>query len=116
MQQQLSESGINLDCIARSDICAVTHWLLRSAAVSNCLHQLGSKSEIAPDLFRSKLNEMLAVFDCCERIYNDASKDGPAEVAAAVSSLGTELKRLPSDASIFSGEAGAILLGLDMAQ
>jgi ribonuclease HI len=116
MQQQLSETGINLDCIARSGICAVPPWLLRSAAVIDSLHQLGSKSEIAPDLFRSKLNEMLAVFDGYERIYTDASKDGPAVAAAAVSRLGTRVKRLPNDASIFSGEACAILLALDMAE
>jgi hypothetical protein len=83
MQQQLSETGINLDCIARSGICAVPPWLLRSAAVIDSLHQPGSKSEIALDLFRSKLNEMLAVFDGYERIYTDASKDGTAVAAAA---------------------------------
>jgi hypothetical protein len=89
---------------------------LRSAAVIDSLHQLGSKSEIAPDLFRSKLNEMLAAFDGNERIYTDASKNGRAVAAAAVSRLGTRVKRLPIDASIFSGQACAILLALYMAE
>jgi hypothetical protein len=88
MQQQLSETCINFDCIARPGVCAVPPWLLRSAAVIECLHQLGSNSEIAPDLFRSKLNEMLAVFDGYECIYTDAS-NGSALAAAAVSRLGT---------------------------
>jgi hypothetical protein len=37
MQQQLSETGINLDCIARSDICAVLPWLLRSTTFTDLL-------------------------------------------------------------------------------
>jgi hypothetical protein len=36
--------------------------------------------------------------------------------AAAVSRLGTHVKRLRNDASIFSGEACAVLLALDMAE
>jgi ribonuclease HI len=70
----------------------------------------------APDLFRSKFNEILTAFDGYERIYTDASKDGPAVAAAAMSRLGTRVKRLPNDASIFSGEARAILLALDMVE
>jgi hypothetical protein len=31
MQQQLCETGINLDCIARSGICAAPPWLMRTA-------------------------------------------------------------------------------------
>jgi hypothetical protein len=116
MQQRFSETGINLDCIVRSGICAVPPWLLRSAAVIDSLHQLRSKSEIAPYLFRSKLNKMLAVFDGYERLYTDASKNGPAVAAAAVSRLGTRVKRLPNEMSIFSGEACAILLVLDMTE
>jgi hypothetical protein len=95
---------------------AVPPWLLRSAAVIDSLHQLGSKSEMAPNLFRSKLNEMLAVFDGYERIYTDASKDSAAVEAATVSRLGIRVKRLPNVASIFFGEAGAILVALDMAE
>jgi hypothetical protein len=80
------------------------------------LHQLGGKSQIAPDLFRSKFNEILTAFDGYERIYTNASMDGPAVAAAAMSRLGTRVKRLPNDASIFSGEARAILLALDMVE
>jgi hypothetical protein len=74
---------------------------------------LGSKSEIAPELFKSKFHEILKAFDDYEHIYTDPSKDGSAVAAAALSRLGT---RLPDDASIFSGEAQTILLALDMAE
>jgi hypothetical protein len=84
--------------MASSSVCAVPPWLLRSAAVSDSLHQLGSKSKIVPDLFSSKLNEILAVFDGYDHIFTDASKDGPAMTAAALSRLGTRVKRLPNEA------------------
>jgi hypothetical protein len=100
MQQQLSETGINLDCIEKSGICGFPPWLLQSAAVVDSLHHFGSKCEIASDLFRSKLTEMLAVFDGYERIYTDASKDSPAVAASTVSKFGTRVKRIPNDASI----------------
>jgi hypothetical protein len=109
MQQQLSETGTHLDCIARSGICADPPWPLRSATVIDSSHQLGNKIEIAPDLFTSKLNEILAVLDDYERIYTNAPKDGPAVAAAAVSKLGTRVKHLPNEALIFSGEAYAVL-------
>jgi hypothetical protein len=50
MLQQLSETGINLGCLARSGICAAPPWLLRTATFVDCWHQLGSKGEITPDL------------------------------------------------------------------
>jgi hypothetical protein len=59
---------------------------------------------------------MLAPFDGYERIYTDASKDGPALAAAAMWRLGTLVRGLCNDASIFSGEAHAILLALNMAE
>jgi ribonuclease HI len=75
---------------------------------------LGNKNEIAPDLFKSKFRETLKAFDDYKHIYTDASKDGSA--TAALLRLGTRVKRLLDDASIFSGEAQAILLALDMAE
>jgi ribonuclease HI len=116
MQQQLSDAGINVGCVARSGVCAAPPWVLRTAVFVYTLHQLGSKSEVAADLFQSKFWEILASFVGYERIYTDASQDGPAVAAAAISRIGTRVKRLPNDASIFSGEARAILLALDMAE
>jgi ribonuclease HI len=98
-------------------------WYLHDAALApaNCHVSLyptpvGHKNEIAPDLCKSKFREILQAFDVYEHIYTDASKDGSAVAAAALSRLGTRVKRFPDDASIFSGEAQAILLALDMAE
>jgi hypothetical protein len=80
------------------------------------LHQLGNKSEIAPDFFKSKFHEILKAFGDFKLIYTGASKDGSVVVAPALSRLGTRVMRLPNAASIFSREAQAILLALDMAE
>lgn len=61
-----------------------------------------------------KFREILAAFDY-EHVYTDASNDGSA-VAAALSRLGTRVNRMPNESSIFSGEARATLLPLDMAE
>jgi ribonuclease HI len=112
----LDEIGLNLDCIAETGFCAAPPWLLNTALFINDLHELGNKNEVAPELFQSKFSELMAAFNGYERIYTDASKDGSAVAAAALSRIGTRVKRLPNAASIFSGEACAILLGLDMVE
>jgi hypothetical protein len=58
----------------------------------------------------------MKAFDDYERIYTPASKDGSAVAAAAPSKLGIQVKRLTDDALIFSGEAQAVLLALEMAE
>jgi hypothetical protein len=113
---QLSEASIDLDCIARTSVCATPPWRLQTAMFLYTLYQLGNKNQISPDLFKSKFRETLKAFDDYEHIYTDASKVGSAVAAAALSRLGTRVKRLPDDASIFSGVVQAILLALDMAE
>ena len=80
------------------------------------LHLLGSKSEIPPAVFISRLNELLSTYDDYTRVFTDGSKDGPAVGAAAILGPRVCVKRLPDHSSIFSAEARAILLGLDMVQ
>jgi hypothetical protein len=113
MRQQLRDTGINLDCIARSCVPAIPPWLVQMATFFFLLHPLASKGDIPPDIFRSKLAELLSAFDGYERIYTDGSKDGEAVAAAAVSRYGTLVKRLTDHACVFSAEARAVLLALD---
>lgn len=75
-------------------------WLLRTAAFVHVLHQLGSKSEIAPVLFRYKVHKTVEAFDDYVHIYTNTSKDGSAVVAAAVSTVGTRVEHLPNKAPI----------------
>jgi hypothetical protein len=91
---QLSEAGIDLDCIARSSICATPPWLLRTAVFVYTLHQLGSKRTNSARSFQIEIPRDPEAFDDYEHIYTDASKDGSAVAAAALSRLGTRVKRL----------------------
>jgi ribonuclease HI len=54
------------------------------------------------------------VFCDYTRIYTDGSKDGAAVAAAAVSQTMNRSCRLPNNSSIFSAEASAILLAVDI--
>ena len=116
LEQHLKESGINVGCVAQYSVCTVPPWLLCTATFIYDLHRLGSKNDISPDVFRCKLNELLSAFDCYERIYTDGSKDGPRVAAAAIWRRGPLVRRLPDGASIFSGEACAVLLALDVVE
>ena len=97
-----------------------THQLLLGSWKLLCsyvtLHLLGSKSEIPPAVFIARFNELLSTCDGYTWIFTDGSKDGKAVGAAAVLGSRVCVKRLPDHSSIFSAEARAILLWLDMVQ
>ena len=54
------------------------------------------------------------MYQGCENIFTDGSKQGSAVASAALSGDKILVKRLPNNASIFSAEASAILLAPDM--
>ena len=62
---------------------------------------------------KSVLSEVLSIFDGYLGIYTDRSDDTEV-AAAAVNGNKTVFWRQPYDASIFSAEAQAILLALDI--
>jgi kelch-like protein 2/3 len=80
------------------------------------LHYLGTKDIVPPDIYLSKLKELLSVFTGHDRIFTDGSKDGEAVGAAAVCNGSKRSVRLPDHSSIFSAEAHAILLALNTIQ
>lgn len=51
MQQELTETGINVDCVAKLSVCIVPMRLLRPVAFLNLLHLTGSKSDTSPNAF-----------------------------------------------------------------
>ncbi len=77
---------IHFDCIDESRFSPVPPWLLNPPKFIYALRDLGTKSKVPPDFFKSKLNEILADFDSYQRIYIDGSKYGTAVAAAAMSS------------------------------
>jgi len=109
----LSDTGINYDCIAKYSLSRVPPWVLKPPQFIYALHDIGNKAETPPELFKSKLNQILCDFDGFTRVYTDGSKDGSAVASAALCGSRVLLKRLPNNSSIFSAEARAILLALD---
>jgi len=116
LEKDLVDTGINFSHIANYTHPSTPPWLLRKASFYFDLHTLGNKSDTPPHQFRAAFHELLSAFERHTRIYTDGSKNGSAVAAAAVT-IGTALvKRLPDCASIFSAEATAILLALDIAR
>jgi hypothetical protein len=63
------------------------------------------------------LNELLGSLEGLRaNLYADASEDGSATAAAGINTAGTRVRRVLNDASIFSGEAKAIRLALDVTE
>jgi kelch-like protein 2/3 len=112
MQSQMSDIGVNLNCVAASRLSDAPPWLLQTAQFECSLHEVGRKSDTPTDVFRSRFNELLSAFDGFSRIYTDGSKEEAAVAAAAVTDSAVLVKRLPDHASIFSAEARAIILAL----
>jgi ribonuclease HI len=112
MQSQMSDIGVNFDCIFASHLSDAPPWLLQTAQYECSLHEVGRKSDTPTDVFRSRFNELLSAFNGFSRIYTDGSKEETAVAAAAVTDSAVLVKRLPDHASIFSAEVRAILLAL----
>lgn len=116
MSQHIKDACIPLKSIAPYSISSVPPWILRPALFVYELHYLGTKDNVPPDIYISKLNELLSVFTGHHRIFTDGSKDGEAAGAAAVCNGSQMSVRLPDHSSIFSAEAHAILLALNTIQ
>jgi ribonuclease HI len=114
IKQHLLDIDINFNCIAKFVFSPVPPWLLNRPKFIFDVHNIGSKSEIPPEVFKSKVNEILVNFDGYQKIYTDGSKAGKAVAAAAISGPRLSIKRLPDSSSIFSAEARAILLALNI--
>ena len=116
MQESLLDSGIILSTIAKYSTPQFPTWVLKAPQYQFGLSLLGSKSEVSPTLYEAKLNELLSEYDGFTRIFTDGSKIGEAAGAAAVIAPRVSNKRLLNHSSIFTAEARAIWLALEMAQ
>jgi ribonuclease HI len=79
------------------------------------LYNVGTKSNTSPDLYLSLNMKLVSEnYEGYDKIFTDGSKQSICVVAAAVSHDKVLVKRIPNYASIFSAEATAILLALDI--
>ena len=113
LQESLLDSGIISSNIAKYSTPQIATWVLKAPQYQFSLSLLGSNSEVSPTLYEAKL---LSEYDGLTRIFTDGSKIGEAAGAAAVLAPRVSNKRLPNHSSIFTAEARAILLALEMAQ
>ena len=88
--------AINFECTI------VPPWTLKPSTFIFDVHKIGNKLDVPPEVFRSKVNELLVAYASYERIYTDGSKAGTAVAAAALSGPRLSVKRLPNGSSIFS--------------
>jgi ribonuclease HI len=115
LRQPLSKCGVNLNFIAQRLIPSTSPWLFRTPGFDYTLYNVGTKSNPSPDLYLSLYIKLVSEnYEGCGRIFADGSKQGICVAAAAVSHDKVLVKRLPNHASIFSTEALAILLALDV--
>ncbi len=114
MQQSLTDCGVDLSCIAQVSLPATPPWLLQRPHFNFSLYNLGTKSNILPDHYLSSYRELVSAYQGYKKIFTDGSKQGSAVSAAAVTNRKILVKRLPNHSSIFSAEATAVLLALEI--
>lgn len=115
LSMALSESGVNISQIAPHLSTSTPPWLLRAPHFDYSLYNVGTKSDTPPDLYLCLYNRLVSEnYEGYIKIFTDGSKQGVSAAAAAVTVNKVLVKRLPNHASIFSAEAIAILLALDI--
>ena len=107
------QMNLNLSVIASNQLASVEPWVLKSPHVSFALHS-EKKSTANPNFLRAQFYAFLSNKLNCFHIYTDGSKDSGSVAAAAVCNDIQLACRLPSEASIFSAEAQAIILALEI--
>jgi hypothetical protein len=113
--QALSECGINLNCIGQCLMPLTPPWLFRTPGFDCTLYNVSTKSNISRDLYLSLYIKLVSEnYEGYDEIITDGSKQGNSVAAVAGSHDKVLVKRLPNHASIFSAEAIAILLALDI--
>ena len=112
--ESLTETGIDLSCIAQCSVPKTPPWLLLGPKFEYTLYNLGNKSDTSPDLYLSYYKELVSKYPGYKKVFTDGSKKGSAVSAAAVAKGGVLVSRLPNHASIFSAESRAVLLALNI--
>ena len=101
MNPTLTDTGIDLSCIAQCSLPKTPPWLLRKPNFDYSLYSLGNKSDTSPDLYLSHYNELVSKYQNHKKVFTDGSKKGSAISAAAVTKGTVLASRLPDHASVF---------------
>ena len=113
METILKESTISLNNIHKSILPQIPPWIIQNPKVNIQLNQL-YKTKTHPFTYQEKHQNILQQHPNYLRIYTDGSKDNNRTACAAVLNKIIKTKSLPMESSIFTAEACAIDLALDI--
>ena len=113
MEPILKKASIPLDNIHKSTLPQIPPWIIKNPKVNLQLNQL-HKTKTPPFTYQEKHQNILQQYPDYLCIYTDGSKDHNKTACAAVLNKIIKTKALPMDSSIFTAEACAIDLALDI--
>ena len=109
----LESAGINFKNIDKTFTPNVPAWCINKPKLLFDLHS-GKKSETSSIIMKSNFQELKSHYMDYKHIYTDGSKDDMKVGCAVVSDDFSETMRIPDGSSIFTAEAKAIDLALDL--
>ena len=111
-QPLLTSAKINPNTIEEHSVPEIP-WYIRKPSVVFSLHS-GKKSETNPDLLKQDFHELQLNYADYQHIYTDGSKDKERVGCAVLRENDHQTMRIPDGSSIFTAEAKAIDLALDL--
>ena len=109
----LESANINFKNIDKTFTPNIPAWCINKPKLIFDLHS-GKKSETSPIIMKSNFQELKSHYMNYKHIYTDGSKDDMKVGCAVVSDDFSETMRIPDGSSIFTAEAKAIDLALDL--
>ena len=113
IQPLLTSAKINPNTIEENSVPEIPSWCIRKPSVVFSLHS-GKKSETNPDLLKQDFHELQLYYADYQHIYTDGSKDKERVGCAVLRENDHQTMRIPDGSSIFTAEAKAIDLALDL--
>ena len=113
IQPLLTSAKINPNTIEEHSVPEIPSWCIRKPSVVFSLHS-GKKTETNPDLLKQDFHELQLNYTDYQHIYTDGSKDKERVGCAVLRENDHQTMRIPDGSSIFTAEAKAIDLALDL--
>ena len=113
IQPLLTSAKINPNTIEENSVPEIPSWCIRKPSIIFSLHS-GKKSETNPDLLKQDFHELQLYYADYQHIYTDGSKDKERVGCAVLRENDHQTMRIPDGSSIFTAEAKAIDLALDL--
>ena len=113
IQPLLTSAKINPNTIEEHSIPEIPSWCIRKPSVVFSLHS-GKKTKTNPDLLKLDFHDLQLNYADYQHIYKDRSKDKERVGCAVLRENDHQTMRIPDGSSIFTAEAKAIDLALDL--